>query len=80
MGRLVNAGLVIHKRLFQNQCGFFYLSRRGASFTELPSMTNIPMNVYNHQLTIIDVYFKLMQQYPDAIWIGERRLKQENYM
>ncbi len=79
MGRLVKSGLVIHKRLFQNQHGYFYLSRRGAGFTELPSMTNIPLNTYNHQLRIIDVYFKLTQQYPDAIWIGERRLKQEKF-
>lgn len=45
-----------------------------------PSIKTISLGIYNHQLTIIEVYIKLMQQYPDALWISERYLKREKFM
>ncbi len=80
MQRLVKAGLVIHKRLFHNRHGIFSLSHRGARYTELPPMMNIPLSTYFHQLTIIEVYFKLMQKYPDANWISERNMKRNKFI
>ncbi len=80
MRRLIKAGLVIHERVFHNRHGIFRLSQHGARHTELPAMANIPIGIYQHQLAIIEVYFKLIQQYPDATWVSERHLKQEKFI
>ncbi len=80
MQKLVKAGLVIHERAFHNKFGIFYLTNRGAQFTDLPRLKSIPLGTYTHQITIIEVYIRLMQQYPDAIWISERSLKHEKFM
>src|SRR5579864_732677 len=77
MQRLVQAGLVIHCKVFHDRHGIFYLNHKGASFTELPPLATIPVGIYDHQLTIIEAYFKLMEQYPGTQWISERRLKRE---
>lgn len=77
MQRLVKAGFVIHQRAFNNNFGIFYLNNSGAQFTDLPRMKNIPIGTYNHQLTIIEVYLKLMRQYPEAFWISERHLQRD---
>src|SRR3989338_10908410 len=60
--RLVKAELVIHQRVFHSNHGVFYLTKRGAKCTDLPPIKNIPKDIYAHQLTIIDVYFKLIKQ------------------
>ena len=80
MSRLVDADLVVHEMVFHGKHGVFYLTRRGAQYTDLPCIRNIPKDNYEHQLTIINVYFQLMMQYPKASWIGERRIKQEKFM
>jgi hypothetical protein len=78
MQRLTKADLVVHEKIFYAQSGVFYLSKLGASTcSDLPYLKNIPKDNYQHQLTIIDVYFKLMQLYPEASWISERRIYQE---
>ena len=77
MQRLMKENLVIHKRVFHGRNGIFYLSRLGASYTCLPIIPKIPVAIYDHQLAVIEIYFKLMQEYPDAKWISERHLKRE---
>lgn len=79
MNRLVREKLVIHKKIFHGRKGIFYLSKLGASYTDLPPMTNLPVAIYDHQLAIIELYFKLMQQFPNAEWISERRLLQDKF-
>lgn len=80
MKRLTNAELILHERIFHGGHGVFYLTRKGAECTDLPPIKNIPKDTYEHQLAIIEVYFKLREQYPEAEWIGERRIKREKFM
>lgn len=79
MQRLVREKLVIHEKVFHGRNGIYYLSKQGASYFDLPAMSNVPIAIYDHQLAIIDVHFKLMHLYPDAQWISERRLKRERF-
>ncbi|EKD71611.1 MAG: hypothetical protein ACD_46C00144G0001 [uncultured bacterium] len=80
MKRLVIANLVTHQMIFHGAHGIFYLTKEGAQYTDLPQIKNIPKDNYEHQLAIIEIYFKLKEQYPEAEWIGERRIKREKYM
>lgn len=77
--RLVNAGLVIHEYILRNRHGVYRLTRVGAGCTDLPVLKYISLGSYLHQLKVVDVYLNLMQQYPDATWISERRLKRDKY-
>lgn len=77
MNRLTNENLVFHKRIFHGRNGIFYLSRKGAVYTDLPAIVNIPIAIYEHQLAIIEIHFKLLEQYPEAEWFSERRLNRE---
>jgi DNA-binding Lrp family transcriptional regulator len=79
MQRLVKAGLIIHERILYNRPGVFYLSQRGAKQTDLPAIINISLASYKHQIMIIEVYFKLIQRYPEAQWISERKLKRDKF-
>lgn len=79
MQRLVKAGLVSHERVFYNRHGAFYLTHEGAKHTPLPAISNLPKDIYKHQLTIMEVYFKLIQLYPDAVWVSERVLKRDKF-
>ena len=79
MNRLVRADLVIHKKIFHGRKGIFYLSKLGASYTDLPQMTNLPVAIYDHQLAIIELHFKLMHLFPNAEWVSERRLIQDKF-
>ena len=79
MQRLIKEKLVIHEMVFHGRNGIYYLSKHGANHFDLPAMTNVPIAIYDHQLTIIDVYFKLMHLYPEAQWISERRLKRDRF-
>jgi predicted DNA-binding transcriptional regulator len=80
MKRLVNAGLVNHEKIFHGEHGIFYVTQRGSTFTGLPPIKNIPKDNYRHQLAVINTFFKLKVQYPEAEWISERRIKREKYM
>lgn len=77
MKRLVVADLVTHERIFHGKNGVFYLTKQGAACTDLPPIKNIPKDNYVHQLTIIEVYLKLIKQFPGAEWISERRITRE---
>lgn len=79
MKRLIRAGLVIHKRLYFEFHGIYFLSSQGASFTDLPPIDRISKGIYDHQKVLIDVILKLRELYPDATWISERHLKQQKF-
>ncbi|OGT35278.1 MAG: hypothetical protein A3F11_10125 [Gammaproteobacteria bacterium RIFCSPHIGHO2_12_FULL_37_14] len=79
MQRLVKAGLVNHERVFHNRHGAFYLTNEGAKYTHLPAIFNLPKDNYKHQLTIMEVYFKLIQLYPTVVWVSERVLKRDKF-
>lgn len=80
MKRLRVVGLVIHKRIYFDQAGIFYLTSDGAEYTSLPSVDHIAKGSYDHQLLLVDVVLKLRERYSDATLICERYLKQEKFM
>lgn len=77
--RLIKAGFLIHERVFHNRPGIFRLSREGAALTGLPPLKKLSLGIYEHQITVIDVSLKLLQQYPGAHWKSERWLKYDEY-
>lgn len=79
MKRLTKAGLAEHKRVYFDDHGIFYLSHRGARYTDLPSIDGISKGIYDHQRTLVDVILKLRELYPDAKWVSERYLKQQKF-
>ncbi|MDR3491005.1 MAG: MarR family winged helix-turn-helix transcriptional regulator [Gammaproteobacteria bacterium] len=79
MKKLVDAGLVHHKHILNSRHGIYLASRKGAEYTDLPPIDRITVGQYEHNISIIKVYIKLRQLYPDAFWISERRLKQDKF-
>ncbi len=79
MQRLVKEGLIIHQRIFHGRPGLFKLSSKGAKFTDLPPLVNVPLNHYRHQLLAIEVSLRCRQLYPEAVWISERQLQKEKF-
>lgn len=77
MERLIKADLVKHERIFFGRNGVYSLTKAGADCTDLPPLSNIPKDNYNHQLTVIDVYFNIKEKYPESSWLGERRIKRD---
>lgn len=79
MSRLLKRELIINARVLKFQPRAYYLTLRGIDILKLhlPLIKKIPLNIYEHQLAVIDVYLTLMKIYPDATWISERRLIRE---
>ncbi len=79
MQSLEKKELVRRQSIFYGRPGIYRLSRKGASYTDLPALTKIPLAHYGHQLAIVDVCYKLRLLYPEASWVSERRLIQEKF-
>lgn len=79
MQRLIEMGLLKHERIFYKRHGIFRLSSKGADYTSLPPVDKIPVGIYDHQLSIVDVYLKLRKIYPEFEWISERQLQHEKF-
>jgi hypothetical protein len=79
VGRLVKIGLVNHQKGRFRHYGCYFLTSKGAKFTELPALEKIPTGQYDHQIAVTNVYLKLLQQYPEAILLSERHLKYEKF-
>jgi hypothetical protein len=74
VNKLQKAGLVIHEHIFHQRHGIYRLSREGAALTTLPPLKKVPIAIYNHEILLIQLYFKLMETYPDSSWVSEREL------
>lgn len=55
----------------------YSVTNYGATCTDLPPLQNIPKDNYIHQLTVMNVYFQIKNQFPGAVWLSERRIKRE---
>ena len=77
--RLVEEGYVKHERVFHGRHGIYRLSRKGAKLTHLPPLARVPLANYKHDITLMEVYLRLREQYPEALWISERELKRDKY-
>lgn len=78
INKLIEYELVQHKRIIFGRHGIFYLTKKGSSYTDLPPIKNISLGIYYHHVALIDVHLKLLELYPEASWLSERKLKQEN--
>ena len=79
VGRLVKAGLLRHERVFYGRHGIYRLTPRGAKLTDLPALAKIPMGNYSHCISLIEVYLKLRELYPEADWVSERHLMHDKH-
>lgn len=79
MKRLINAGLVIHKQVNFEWQGIYYLSPKGARYTDLPPIERIAKGVFDHQHYLVELVLKLSERYPEAVWISERHLVQQKF-
>jgi DNA-binding PadR family transcriptional regulator len=77
--RLVEEGYVKHERVFHGRHGIYRLSRKGAKLTHLPPLARVPLANYKHDITLMEVYLRLREDYPEASWISERELKRDKY-
>lgn len=80
MQRLVKRGYVIHERIFYHRHGIYRATREGAQLTGLPKLYKVPVGIYEHQLAVIEIYIKLMREYPDAQWMSERTMRKTGFM
>lgn len=80
MKRLVNADLVLHEKMSFEFFGVYYLTYKGASYTDLPHIEKISKGGYDHQKALIDVILKLRDMHPEATWVSERHLKQQKFL
>jgi predicted transcriptional regulator len=78
---LIKYGLVMNARIIKYQPRAYYLTSKGADLLklDLPLIRRIPLNIYEHQLAVIDVFLKLREMHPEAVWISERRLIRDKY-
>ena len=79
MSRLINAGFAVHRRIYFEGKGVYYLTSHGAGYTDLPPIDGISKGGYDHQILLIDLVLKLQDIHPEVAWISERHLKQQQF-
>jgi hypothetical protein len=72
-------GLVHHEPVFAAEHGTFRLTAKGAKHTCLPPIDGVPVGIYCHQTSVIEVFLKLRGLYPHAGWVSGRQLQQEKF-
>lgn len=78
--RLIDAELINHRRVFYGRHGMLYLSRQGAAYSDLPSIKSTPKDIYIHQVLVLNIHLQLREEYPNAIWVSERRIIHDKFM
>lgn len=76
---LIQYGLITNARVIQYHPRAYYLTAKGINLLklDLPIIRGIPLNIFEHQLAVIDVFIKLRMMHPEAAWVSERRLARE---
>ncbi|MBS0185883.1 MAG: hypothetical protein JSS34_06030 [Proteobacteria bacterium] len=77
MKRLKREELIIEEALFYKRPKTYRLSKKGAKYTDLPALHKIPLALYHHDIAVIDVALRLLDQYDESFWRSERYLKRE---
>ena len=77
MKRLKGEELVIEEALFHKRPKIYRLTQKGARYTDLPPLSKVPLALYHHEMTVVDVALILMSHHKDALWRSERYLKRE---
>jgi len=81
MRTLIQYGLVTNARVIKYHPRAYFLTPKGIDLLklDLPFIRRIPLNIFEHQLAVIDVYLTLRKIHPEAIWVSERRLVRDKY-
>lgn len=70
---------MFHKKVNFESHGIYYLTSKGASYTDLPPLEKISKGIHDHQQVLVDVILKLREKYPETIWVSERYLIQQKF-
>lgn len=73
--RLISEKLLKHERIFHAKHGVYYLTVKGAKYTDLPPIDRVTVGRYEHHMCVLSVYSVLKKKYPSAHWVTERKLK-----
>ena len=79
VGRLIDAGLVRHQRIYHDKPGIYYLTSAGARHSPLPAIDRVSKGIYDHQIKLVDLMIKLQERYPDTEWVTDRYLVQQKF-
>lgn len=79
MRRLVYHEYVIKQKQFYGKYALYRLTNKGAQFTSLSPLPKLSAGAYHHTTALIELYLKIMRQYPSAKWVSERMLLTEKY-
>lgn len=77
--RLRSVGLVKYRRVLHESPGVYFLSAKGAEYSDLSEIDKVSAGKFEHQIMVTDVFIKLIKMYPQANWISERRLLKEKF-
>jgi hypothetical protein len=80
MNRLIMKKRVLKEKIVHGRDEIYYLTSKGAEFSELPKLTNISLGGYYHTVSLVDLYLKLRSFYPDMAWVSERHLRSDKYL
>jgi hypothetical protein len=76
MGRWLRAGYALYRRVYVNQPGWVYLSKKGLEHAGFSYRAEAPRDrVLEHLHTINEVRLALEEQDPALQWIGERAIQ-----
>lgn len=70
LGRLVDAGYLIHKNVFFQRHGFYQVSK---AVVKRP-LNQVPLEIYLHHITVLEVFQRLIETHPNAEVTSEREL------
>ena len=43
-------------------------------------LKHISLGSYKHQLVVVNVYLELLQRFPEATWLSERKLRRDKFL
>lgn len=68
---------MVEERIFHNRQPLCRLSKKGALYTDLPPLLKVPLGIYHHDITVVDVALKTVKLHEEVFWRTERYLKRE---
>lgn len=75
---MVEAGYVEHQRIFRDKPGVYFPTSQGIAVSgdDLPAITRITLGTYEHDLQLVDLSIRLVEQ-TGGQWHPERRIRRE---
>lgn len=77
--KLVQRGLLVHERIFQNEPGVYRVSSMGVTACQSPlsALRRLSIATYQHSLCLVDLSFTLRKRWSGE-FITERQLRQQS--